>query len=334
MLTSCAAEHDRSAPTAFGGLPALPATFEVADQSTPMLPGTGQVGRGALMYRSPRASFATVLLLEDGRQFRLPATPPGEGRQGSLYATLSPDGSWLGQRVAAYTGDKRYVVRELTGRRVVHTDGLPVLWSPNGRFLVMAHDSTGELTLVEPATGKTSSMGVARFHDGLGLAGVLPDGQPLFSNTPARSLRLRTGDHETTVVFAAGAEDECWCPRSGVRLSPDGRTVSLHLGYAHGVVPGTQEKTRPKPAGSAVIEVIDPSSGTVLYRVELTAPEPSDSWELLSDTGSGLLVERLGASGTSLILLDPATGEQRPVTELPDLPYVTLPGQLEQPHDG
>jgi hypothetical protein len=227
------------------------------------------------------------------------------------------------------------VVRELGGAQVAQTDGTPVLWSSNGQFLVMAHDDepTSEVTVVEPATGRTWPMGVARFQDDLTLTGVLPDGRPLFSNAPARSLRLRTGDHEATVVFAAGPQDECWCPHSLIHMSPDGRTVALQLAYENGVVPGTGEKTRPKPASSAAIEVIDVSSGTVLHRVELTAPEPSDSWGLLSDTGSGLLVEKRSAGGTSLILLDPETGKQRPVTQLPGV-EVTVPGQLEPPHDG
>jgi hypothetical protein len=336
ILSGCAAGSDRSAPATFAGPPAFPATVDPADQSTPLLPGTGPVGRGALTYRSPRASFATVLLLEDGRQFRLPATPLGEGRQGSLYATLSPDGRWLGRRVAAYPGDERYLVEELTGTRVVHTGGLPVLWSANGQFLVMAHDddATSELTLVEPASGRSTSMHTGRFQDGLWLAGVLPDGRPLFANGPARSLRLRTGGHETTVVFAAGPEDECWCPHSLLHPSPDGRTVSVQLDYDNGVVPGTGEKTRPKPTGTAVIEVIDLSSGTVAHRFELTAPDPSDSWALLSDTGSGLLLERRSADGTWLVLVDPATGGQHPVTALPDAASITVPGQLEPPHDG
>jgi hypothetical protein len=341
LLAGCANRPAPSAPAPFAGPPTLPATFRIADQSTPPLPGKGPIGRGALLYRSPQNPFAPVLLLENGRQFRLPTTAAGEGRQGSLYASLSPDGRWLGHRVAAYTGDGRYVLQELTGARVVKTDGIPMLWSTNSQYVVMAADEqqTGPLTLVEPATGRSTSIGAVRFRDGLGLTGVLPDGELLFTGVPSRSLRLQTdradmtGVTDATVVFAAGAEDECWCPHSVVHVSPDGRTVSVQLAYDNGLIPGTGEKSRPMPPSCVTIAVIDSASGTVLRHVRPAGP--GDSWRLLSDTGAGLLVERTGAGGSALILVDPATGSQHLASELPDgVLSVIVPGQIDWPSDG
>src|SRR5882762_2097603 len=93
LLAGCA---DRPVPAVPDGPPALPTTIDVADTPIRPLPTSGPIGRGALLYRSAQTPFEAVLLLENGQQFRLPAPPPGEGRQGSLYASLSPDGRWLG----------------------------------------------------------------------------------------------------------------------------------------------------------------------------------------------------------------------------------------------
>lgn len=336
VLAGCATGPARPAPVAFAGPPALPATFSVADPSATPLPTRGALGRGVLMYRSPHNAFAPVLVLEDGRQFQLPATPPGEGRQGSLYASLSPDGRWVGHRVAQYAGDMQYVLRELSGNRVVETEGRPLLWSTDSRYVVMAKDDdlTSPLTLVEPATGTMSSMGSARYRDNLWLTGVLPDGQLLYSSRQTRSLRLRTDQGDTTVAFAAGVDDECWCPQSGVQVSPDGRTISVQLAYESGLIPGTGEKSSPMPANSVMVAVIDIANGTVIHRVKPADSGPGDSWWLLSEIGSGLLMRRHGADGTSLVLLDPATGSQHVATELPDGASVVVPGQIDGPSDG
>lgn len=330
LLAGCASASAQPPPVAFAGPPSLPATFVPADPPLPSLPAGGPVGRGALLYGAPTAP---VLVLDNGGQFRLPPAPAGEGRQGSVYASLSPDGRWLGHGA----GSGGYSLRELVGERELRTDGVPVLWSANGQFLVMSHDDevTSELTLVEPATGTTRSMGVGRYRDGLWLSGVLPDGVPVFSNGGLdRSLRVRAGGLETTVAFAAGADDECWCPHSGIHLAPDGGSVSLQLAYDRGLMPGTGEKSPPEPANAAMVVVIDLSSGAVLRRLRLPVAKPDDSWRLLADTGSGLLLRRLTAEGAALVLLDPATGAQRQVTKLPAATSVAVPGDIIGASDG
>jgi hypothetical protein len=243
------------------------------------------------------------------------------------------------------------VLQELTGARVVETRGLPLLWSTNGQYLVMALDQqligpaagngqTPSMTLVEPATGRMTSMGAARYRDELGLTGVLPDGQLLFMAVWPRSLRLRTDGADrtviadATVVFAAGPEDECWCPQPAVHLSPDGRTVAVQLGYENGLIPGTGEKTRPLPSGAVMIAIIDRSTGTVLRRLKPPGTGPTNVWGLLSDTGSGLLMQSRDAAGEALIFLDPTTGSQRLATKLPDGVTVSVPGQIVGPSDG
>jgi hypothetical protein len=183
-------------------------------------------------------------------------------------------------------------------------------------------------------------MGAVRYRDELGLTGVLPDGRLLFTAAWPRSLRLRTDAADRTVVadatvmFAAGPEDECWCPQPVVHLSPDGRTVSIQLGYENGLIPGTSEKTRPMPTSSVTIAVIDRSTGTVRQRVKLPVTGTTAAWRLLSDTGSGLLMRRTDADGEALIFLDPETGSQRLATRLPDGVAVSVPGQILGPSDG
>jgi hypothetical protein len=121
----------------------------------------------------------------------------------------------------------------------------------------------------------------------------------------------------------------------GLHLSPDGQTVSVQLAYDNGLIPGTGGKSRPMPPNAVTIAVIDTASGTVLRRVRPAGAGSADSWWLLSDTGSGLLLRRAGADGSALILLDPETGRQHLATELPDgVLSLIVPGQIDQPSDG
>ena len=81
--------------------PTLPASLSVPADPPPDLPARGTIGRGALIYGA--VGVGQVLAVEGGREYRLPAPPPGEGRQGTMSASLSPGGRWLGLRAARYT---------------------------------------------------------------------------------------------------------------------------------------------------------------------------------------------------------------------------------------
>ena len=315
----------------FIGLPEFP--LMVSDIATTTLP-SGPLGRGALIISS-RPALAPVLVLTDGRQFRLPAPPIGEGRQGSTRATLSPDGQWLGLRDTQTPLDTSYRLRELSSDRTITVHGTPLRWSPDGRFLIFTTDDEvdTDLTVVEPATGAVSKLGAGLYEDGLWLAGILPDGEPLFSEMQHQSMRLRGGGVETTVVFGAGGDHECWCPSGLPALAPDGRTISVMLEYSHGI-DSTGEKAPERTRRSVMFVRIDRTKGDILHRVEIALDGPMDSLWLVSDTGSGLLIVDDRSAGDRLLLVDSLSGQLSLRATLgPELQAIA-PGDIMQPSGG
>src|SRR5262245_10775618 len=69
------------------GWPVLPTSVMVDENAAP-LPEGGPIGRGALLLAG--TGNQVHLVLEDGRQFRLPDPPVGEGWFATTAATLSP----------------------------------------------------------------------------------------------------------------------------------------------------------------------------------------------------------------------------------------------------
>jgi hypothetical protein len=313
------------------GLPEFPRV--VSDDATTTLP-SGPLGRGALII-SNRPALAPVLVLTDGRQFRLPAPPIGEGRQGSTRATLSPDGRWLGLRGTMTPLDTSYQLRELSSDRAITVHGKPLRWSPDGRFLIFTTDDEvdTDLTVVEPATGAVSKLGAGLYEDGLWLAGILPDGEPLFSVVRDQSMRLRGGGVETTVVFGAGDNHECWCPVGPLALAPDGRTISVMLEYERGL-DRTGEKAPERTRRSVVFARIDRTRGDILHRIEIALAGPMDRLWLVSDTGPGLLILDDRSDGDRLLLLDILTGQLNLRTTLAPGLQAYAPGDIMQPPDG
>jgi hypothetical protein len=291
--------------------PPLPSAFAPAAKP-PALPPAGPVGRGALLAQT---SAGIVLVLEDGAQYRLPSTPPGEGRQGTLLASLSPTGRWLGYRRGAHVGDTVYRVRDLGGRRVTEFDGDPVWWSPDGRFL---------LAQARTVTDRTVAGVDALIVDVLtGAVRVVPNATPVGGLLPG-------GDVFTTAahlrVGGAGPEDECWCPEGGWTVSPDGARVSTVVRYERGLIPGTGAKSAPRGDHPVAILVADRATGVQHPLVDLPA---NASWALAADTGAGLLLHRrtgATASDYALVRFDPAAATTEVV-----YPYalgLVVPGEV------
>ena len=289
------------------GFPHLPTAFTAA-ANPPGLPPTGPVGRGALLAET---AAGILLVLEDGTQYRLPPTPPGEGRQGTLLASLSPTGRWLGYRRGARERDTVYRVRDLGGRQVTEFDGDPLRWSSDGRFL---------LAEARTATDPTVSGADALIVDVLtGSVRVVSNATRIGGDifTPPASLRIGGGD----------PDDECWCPDGPWTLSPDGTRVSTVVRYEVGLIPGTGVKSAARDDRVAIL-VVDRATGKQRPLVSLPAADDA-SWGLAADTGAGLLLHRrTGATAVAyaLVLVDPAAGTQRVV--YPNALGLVVPGEV------
>ena len=303
-------------PHRFAGWPDLPATL-AADPAPPDLPASGSVGRGALVLAS---TAGVVVVLEDGRQFRLPPPPPDEGRQGRTMASLSPDGRWLGYRRSGHRGDRRYLIRDLLGDAVVPVDATPGRWSPDARFLLAAEPAMAPTTLIEPATGEVRSV------DASGMVGVLPDGRLVTVDITDTALRMAAGPTVREVTLGPPPDYECWCP-AGVAVAPGLDAVTVLLRHRSGIVPGTSEKSAPLPGNPARLVVVDRDTGTQRHRVDLPAAE-DDSWSLLADTGAGVLVRRRGPDVGELVLVDPTSGARRVVLRPPHGVLLAVPGEV------
>jgi hypothetical protein len=334
VLAACAAPagSTMAGPTGtyiFVGWPRLPAVLTTGAPAVPDLPASGPVGRAALIITIGRP----VLVLEDGRRYLLPAPPAGEGRQGSVLATLSPDGRWLGYRDAHQVGERRYVIRDLTARASVVTDRYPGEWSSDARYLSLIADGTNRASgRFDALTGSVTPAGGTE-PEPLWVS-LLPDGPPVSTTAPSPAppqLRLLVDEYSAQLILSDPAiDDECWYPVA-VRLSPDGRTVSALLRYQPGLVAGTSDqKVRRHPEGTAQLVLIDASTGHVTQRIPMVEAGGS-KWALAADTGVGLL---LWHGTDTLVRLDVESGAIQPVMRVPDARLVLLPGQIETASDG
>jgi hypothetical protein len=314
LLAACAPGADReSAGVRWTGFPHLPSAFAPA-ANPPALPPTGPVGRGAMLVQT---NAGILLVLEDGTQYRLPPTPPGEGRLGTLLASLSPTGRWLGYRRGAHERDTVYRVRDLGGTRVTEFDGDPVLWTPDGRFLLAQARTVADRTvagadalIVDVLTGA-----VRVVPNAIPVGGLLPDGDVL---TTAAHLR----------VGGAQPDDECWCPQGGWTVSPDGSRLSTVVRYEAGLIPGTGVKSAVADNHPVAILVADRATGVQHPLVDL--PTGDDAfWALAADTGAGLLLHRRTGATTfsyALVLVDPAVGT--PEVVYPSALDLVVPGEV------
>jgi hypothetical protein len=330
-----------AADWAAAGPPAFPATVTVDDAAVPALPAAGPVGRGALIVTPWTGANAgrEILVLTDGRQYVVRMARSVAGRQSSSFASLSPDGRWLGYRVSEMGPHSRYELRFLPGDRVIRTAGYPLMWSANGRFLVMVHgyDSDGELVLLDVATGVHRSMGAGLYRDGLWLTAIGPGGRLLYTDAGwalPRALTLRSDRGTTLVTFAARDEDVCWCPTAAFQLSPNGRTAGVQLRYIRGLIPGTNAKSPRRRINSAAVGIVDVATGEVLRQLPLPVSQTDEEWRLHAYTEDGLLLTHRSGSHTIVVMVDPTTGAHTTLARLPDRTSFLLPGAHATPSDG
>jgi len=278
----------------------------------------GPVGYGTVLYRGYES--AATLVVADGRRFELPRPPAGEGRQGSLLATLSPDGRWLGLRTAQYPRDPGYQVRDLLGGGATRIDGEPVRWSTDSRFLLVR--SGVRLTLVEPGTGEAHAVTVPADLAHL-VTGVFPDGRLLTAavQSDEAEFGVVSGDGVRRIrhVFASSEQDECWCPGPGLPvLSVDRAHVYLPVAYRPGADKATPEKT-------TAIAVVDLATGVVDRRIDAPAGE------LVGDIAEGLVMVVRQVDRTEVVLINAAIGGGRTLTTVPATLTIAVPGQVLGP---
>jgi len=275
----------------------------------------GPVGYGTVLYRG--YDSAATLVVADGRRFELPKPPAGEGRQGSLLATLSPDGRWLGLRTARYPRDPGYQVRDLLGGGATMIDGEPVRWSTDSRFLLVR---AGErLTLVEPGIGEAHAVTIPANLAHL-VTGVFPDGRLLTAavRSDEAEFGVVSGDGVRRVrhVFASSEQDECWCPVSGLPvLSVDRAHVYVAVAYRPGAAKAT-------PVGATAIAVVDLATGVVDRRIDAPAGE------LVGDIAAGLVMVVRHVDRTEVVLINAAIGGGRTLTTVPATLTIAVPGQV------
>jgi len=319
------------------GWPSLPQTVAL-DEHAPPLPASGPLGRGALLVAA--TGSVVQLVLEDGRQFRLPDPPRGEGRLGAISATLSPDGWWLGYRSMRTAGDPRYVVRSLANGRVINGEGRPVRWSVDSRRLLLWDGRGGlgdQLTMLDLSTGDARAAGTPR-----PVEGILPNGELLTamnidgpSSPRMNGLSLRTADGPPVQVrFAARDDDACWCPTGRAVLSPDASRVWVELRFREGLAPGTIDVKVParESAERALVE-LDRVSGAELGRMSLTFP--GGEAYLVADRGPDLLFFVIAPEqAPALVAMESTSRTQRVVTTGPNDAALIVPGMWTGQPDG
>ena len=211
--------------------------------------------------------------------------------------------------------------------------GTPRSWSADGRYLLLSADH-GYL-LAEPGTGASRQITVDSSEAHL-VRQVLPDGRLLLDSSTAVQFRVAfapADPRDVTVRFANDPDDECWCLDGPMSVSPDGQRVTLQLTWRNGRIPGTERKSRARSGPPYGLVPVELANGSLGGRLELPSGD-QETWWLLADTGSGLLLRHQSAGRQRLVLMDPATGRYRVVTSLAAGIWVLAPGAVDQPSDG
>ncbi|MEU4556534.1 hypothetical protein [Micromonospora violae] len=328
-----------SGPELLSGLP-----DRLLPPPTPtVLPTDRAVGRGALLYqiRDPNSFTAasgglpqlpTYLVTATGDQFSVGPTTMGEVNQ-----ALSPDGQWLAQR-----RDRQWWIRDLTG-----TTDLAV---PPG-YEVRQWSSDGQTMLLGQSTGASETFTTF----------TLPTGElhplALPAMPPRRMLAFIDGREVATTEFALGPNHQ---PRSQLTITIqdiDGRNArSVSIPTTQQAGPGDvrdalvplvrgggdpptvwalvalQEDgpaSQPQKASAALpmtLVGVDLRSGKPAGRIDLVTPQGDEGEEFIGLAGTAVLLQRWTADAVELVAANPATGQRRVLTSLPDYTKVILPG--------
>ncbi|MEU7590116.1 hypothetical protein AB0A95_27940 [Micromonospora sp. NPDC049230] len=307
------------------------------------LPTDRAVGRGALLYHIndlgnvnsatgglPRLPI--YLVTASGEQFSVGLVTMGE-----FSRALSADGRWLAQR-----RDGQWWIRDLTGttERAVPPGYEVRQWSSDGRALLLGQTTgaseafttftlpTGELRpLTLPAMPARQMLA---FLDGRELATAEFDLGPNLQ--PRRQVTIAIQDIDgrnarsvsipTTHQVATGDIRNGLVPL--VRGGGDPAT-------AWALVAPQEEVPTSQPAGapaqpSMTLVGVDLRSGKPAGRIDLVTPQGSEGEEFIGLAGTEVLLQRWTAGTAELVAADPATGQRRVLTSLPDHTRVILPG--------
>ncbi len=322
MLAACE-DSSPGADHPWGGFPALPATVTV-DETAPAIPESGALGRASLILSRVFHGAAEILVLEDGRQFRLPGPPEGWfGHWES--AVLSPDGWWLGYRTGREAGDQSYLLRSLATGHTYTVVGTPAAWSPDSRWLLAREEyltfapegvpkGVHRERLLDLRSGELKDVG--NFYGGA----VLPNGEAFsgFDDGSTGFTMLDGSGRQTHIEFGTD-EPLCWCPAlSAPVISPDGERVSLVLVQnptdwnsptPWGPEPEPSTEFVPPTEFERAVVVLDRATGTELRRTTFVLEGHP---ELVADRGTELLAHLTANDGIrQLASLDPVSGAVR-----------------------
>jgi hypothetical protein len=130
--------------------PRYPARVSPRDGAVP-LPADRAVGAASYVYGRCASTCQPVLVLPDGTQYAIPASPD----HGSIAVALSPDGRRLG-----WANRNEFRLRDLYGTQENVYTGKSIWtgarWSPNGRWLVLMWSGQGEYTIIDTTNGRTT----------------------------------------------------------------------------------------------------------------------------------------------------------------------------------
>ncbi|SCG45845.1 hypothetical protein [Micromonospora zamorensis] len=303
------------------------------------LPTDRAVGRAALLYQinDPKSFTAangdlpqlpTYLVTATGDQFSVGLTTMGAANQ-----ALSPDGRWLAQR-----RDRQWWIRDLTATtdRAVPPGHEVRQWSSDGRSLLLGQStgaseafttftlSTGELRpLALPAMPARRMLA---FLDGREVATAEFDLGP--NHQPRKQLTIAIHDvdgrNARTVSIPTTQQAGPGDIRNGlvplVRGGGDPATVWAL------VAPQEENPTGQPAAPPMTLVGVDLRSGKPAGRIDLVTPKDGEGEEFIGLAGTEILLQRWTADTVELVTADPATGQRRLLTSLPDHTRVILPG--------
>jgi hypothetical protein len=316
---------DEAGPVAPGGEPVYPAVLAPPERAA-VLPAS-RVGSAALVYAPCARDCDPFLVLDSGRQYRLPRL--GSGTPTAGY-TLSPDGRWLG-----WPTESGLRIRDLDGRgtRDIADDGpgrtSAWAWSADSRWILAVRHTDGlahHATAIDVTTGARHRADVSGYPVGVRIDGRLVAwvGDLASAAEPAAAL--------DTVDLSTGASE-----RTALDLGPALRTGEIATGEELQPVPGGSLAMLPVQAATptdilgpaSAVLVVDLDTGRVVRRVDLPPSDRSQNtqhWEPRSYEAGGITLVHWTLERTEIVQLDPDTGATVVHSTLPRDSQVLLRG--------
>ncbi|MET8045437.1 hypothetical protein ABZU25_31790 [Micromonospora sp. NPDC005215] len=342
--TRSPASAEVAAPvSAQGLLTGLPSRL-VPPPAPTALPTDQAVGRAALLYQINDPETFTIaagglprlpiyLVTASGDQFGVGLT----SATGEPTQLLSPDGRWLAQR-----RDRQWWIRDLTATtEQAVPPGYDVRqWSSDGQALLLgqttgASETYTTLTLpigeLHPlALPAMPARQMLAFLDGREVATAEfylgPNHQPRRQLTiaiqDADGRNARSVSIPTTQQVGSGDIRNALVPL--VRGGGDPPTVWALVVAQEEALTSQPAGTRTEPPMTLV--GVDLRSGKPAGHINLVAPGNGEGEEFIGLAGTEVLLQRWTAGTVELVAVDPATGQRRTLTSLPDYARINLPG--------